>query len=296
MQTDSIEKKVFCQTPIGGFSGMKNNKVVSGVLTCNSWKCPACKVKKLKKLKARIYKGAIMNDVISKYGMKFCTLTFGGKEKRKEYLLNYSGRDENGKPIPIYDFTKMYEDMSEAFHKLIMALKKSWGKFHYFRVHEPHKDGIPHFHILFVGNNIIPMGFRDHIEQLWRFRYKFGFIKLNSKENPKQRVRFNNRKHAINYILKYMTKDIVTAGKYKRVFSASVGSMQKTQKMEWDYMQVIFGRVTDSGEIIEEVIPEMEHGFMETWLDNNLMFVPKDEVVQTIVDRHLNNILINREY
>jgi hypothetical protein len=175
--------------------------------------------------------------------MKFATLTLGGDKKRAEYLQS----DGN------YDLVKMHEDMSEGLHKMIMALKKRFGRFHYFKVVEPHQDGVPHYHILFVGNACIPRHFLGAMEKLWQQHYGFGWVKLN-------RIRWADRRHAINYILKYLTKNPKKPGFRKRLFTVSKGSLEPTHKKQWEITQIILGRVDDTGQIIEETIPEPVHG------------------------------------
>ena len=68
----------------------------------------------------------------------------------------------------------VYDIMTESFHKLIRALKKQYGEFHYFRVNELQKDGTPHFHVLLAGNAIIPKDILDSIEDKWRGHLWYG--------------------------------------------------------------------------------------------------------------------------
>ena len=67
-----------------------------------------------------------------------------------------------------------------------------------------------------------------------------GYVKINC-------VRFRDKKHAVRYMLKYITKDIQKVGKWKRIFSASRGSLTKIEKMDWFSVNVQIGRVTDRG-------------------------------------------------
>jgi len=112
--------------------------------------------------------------------------------------------------------------------------KKVYGKFHYFRICELQKDGTPHFHVLLVGNNIIPKSFLQSIESLWRSLYGLGFVKLNA-------VIFQDAVHAIRYMLKYVTKEIKTIGFSKRLFSSSRGAMAPTVKTSWNQVHVYQG-------------------------------------------------------
>lgn len=214
-----------CKYPVGAFSGITIDglKVIAGVLRCNRWDCPACHPRLKAKLYKRILSGPIANADVKKYGIKFLTLTYGGTESREETTRE-----------------KAYDEMSKAYHKMILALKKRYGHFHYFRVCELHKDGWPHFHVLLVGDNIAPKSLLPSIQALWCTKYGLGYVKLN-------KVDFNSAKHAINYMLKYITKDIKKVAPYKRIFTASVGAMLKTIKTEWQKIRVHMGFVQDRG-------------------------------------------------
>ncbi|CCK81150.1 rolling circle replication-associated protein [Desulfobacula toluolica] len=246
-QKSSFKK---CPNSIGAFSGITidGKKIVAGTLPCNSWHCPSCQKRLKKKLYRRILQGAIGDDLTSPYAFKFLTLTFGGKEARAQASTQLKEHNENlilerKEPLTLKEY--IYDIMVHNFHKLIRALKKKYGNFHYFRVAELHKDGIPHFHILFAGNAIIPKGILASIENLWRSKYGMGFVRINC-------VKFRDKKHAIRYMLKYITKDIQKIGKWKRIFSASRGSLVKIFKNDWLAVNVHVGHVTDKG--IEEMI------------------------------------------
>ncbi|HCY85774.1 MAG TPA: hypothetical protein DHV36_11625 [Desulfobacteraceae bacterium] len=234
-----------CPNPIGAFSGITidGKKVVAGSLRCNMWECRFCRERLKKKLFKRILTGAIGEELSSPYSLKFLTLTFGGTEARINAVLrlekeNKSRESEGEPPLSLKEY--IYNIMIHNFHKLIRALKKKYGQFHYFRVCELHKDGIPHFHILFAGDAIAPKHILDSIENLWRGFYGMGYVKINC-------VRFRDKKHAVRYMLKYITKDIQKVGKWKRIFSASRGSLTKIEKMDWFSVNVQIGRVTDRG-------------------------------------------------
>jgi hypothetical protein len=203
-----------CPHPIGVWSGRSSDghTVRAGTIPCNGWDCEVCGPRKKGKLFKRVLQGQISETVKSKYALKFGTFTFGGNEKRY-------GSD----PV------SAYEEMAVALHKMIRALKKRDGHFHYFKVCEAHQDGWPHFHILFAGDNIAPISFLESATKLWCELYGLGFIRINCK-------RFNDKKHAINYLLKYITKDIKPLAKYKRIFSASHGALVRVVKPVWQEM------------------------------------------------------------
>lgn len=251
-----------CPHPVGIHTGYipAENKVVTSKIACGSWSCPYCGKKKRKTLYNRMRNGNLISDNISKYGLKFATLTFGGEQDRKPFRVREKKYDKWGdcycgdyltqqvwnskkkafRTAYVYDVVKMYEIMSEKFSMLIEALRIHYPGFHYFRICENHVDGVPHFHVLFAGNSIIPKGFLDRVTLLWRHKYSLGFVKVNN-------VKFSDANHAINYLLKYLTKDIKSVGKYKRIFSASKGSLQKKGQKQWVNSTVIYGRTYPGG-------------------------------------------------
>ncbi len=66
--------------------------------------------------------------------------------------------------------------MNHNYHKLIRALKKRYGHFHYLKVVEPHGDGFPHFHVLLVGPGIAPKAVLQTIRDLWVDKYGMGNV------------------------------------------------------------------------------------------------------------------------
>lgn len=200
-----------CPHPVGAFSGISidGKKVVAGALNCNSRSCPHCGPILKKKLFARIIKGVMGDKDVPRFGRKFLTLTYGGETKRADSSPQQA-----------------YEEMAIAFHNTIKALRHRYGSFHYFRVCELHQDGWPHFHVMLVGETIAPKSLLAHIEHYWREQNGMGFVRLNC-------IDFKDGKHAANYMLKYITKDLKAVGKGKRVFTASVGALLRVVKKQW---------------------------------------------------------------
>lgn len=298
-----ITEKTRCQAVKGVYAGYDGDNVFSGPLRCKSWQCPVCGPKKVKQLRKRALNGDIALSAVPKYGVKFATLTFGGKEKRAGYIVrnNETGEQQsqwiNGQKYPVYDATRMYDEMMENFNRLRTALVKHFGRFMYFRVYELHKDGVPHLHVLFAGANIIPKSFYDVLQKLWK-KYDMGFVKLNVIRDRNGRVitRFNDARHAVNYLMKYMSKpeNIKTTGKYKRVFSSSRGALMPVQKKEWIQMQVIMGSFDDNGECQEKVIAEIEQFEIEhavSVFDCDGFGFKKPDLVGQIINRHLKNAM-----
>lgn len=279
-----------CQRCIGAFSGFDGEKVISGPLRCNSWICPDCQKRLKAKLKARILQGEICQQPISKYGLKFLTLTFGGTDARKPHIIMKNGEPLFIEGIPQYDATSIYDVMIGNFHKLIKALKKHYGHFHYFRVTETHKDGVPHFHILLVGNAVIPKSILRSIENLWCERYGMGFVKLNTPKEKTGKDYFNDAKHAINYMLKYITKDMMSAGRYKRVFSASRGSLVRLEKRKWEKMEIYMGKVDDNGIHEELIITDGDFAMLD--YGETVRFLRKDRIVTECINRLLNSAIV----
>lgn len=230
MSKDSSPLKK-CPYPVGAFSGITidGKKLVAGPLSCNSWNCPYCHDKMKKRLYRRVLKGVMGRDTGSEYSRKFLTLTYGGTHKR-------CGSD------PVI----AYEEMALAFHKLIKALRERYGHFDYFRVCELHKDGWPHFHVMLVGDSIAPKDVLDHVELYWREYYGMGFVRINC-------IKFKDAKHATNYMLKYITKDIQQVAKRKRIFSASRDALLRIEKMAWSGIWVYTGSVDPMGVPLHEI-------------------------------------------
>lgn len=275
-----------CPNAIGVYSGFDGEKIFSGVIRCGSWTCPFCGPRKLKQLRKRLLEGEISQQAISRYGAKFATLTFGGTEARSKYIIHEPAqenifpaqvqpketwRNNRFRPQmtkyynrkigqivtgPRYDLTAMYDFMMASFNKLRTALMKRFGKFMYFRIYEPHLDGVPHLHVLFVGDAVIPKNFLEAMTNLWS-KYGLGYVQLAAIKDKNGKVikNFKGVKHAVNYLLKYMTKGVKKAGRYKRVFSCSQKTLMPLSKKDWRSMKIIMGVVDDTGQdFVEEVI------------------------------------------
>lgn len=217
-----------CPHPVGAFSGvtLDGKKIIASPMGCNDWRCPFCGPRLKKKLFARVLKGVMGESDLPRYGRKFLTLTYGGWEKRSC-------------TTPL----EAYERMSKAWHNTVKALRHKYGNFHYFKVCELHQDGWPHFHVMLVGKTIVPKEIHEHIRHFWCDVNGMGFIRLNC-------IDFKDGKHATNYMLKYITKNIQKVGKGKRVFTASVGALVKLIKPEWQSVMVYLGSLDPSTESV----------------------------------------------
>lgn len=284
--SEKISESQGCPNALGVYSGYSDGKVFSGIIRCGSWTCPFCGPRKLKQLRKRLHEGEITKQAISRYGAKFATFTFGGTAARKPYIIFepavkaifpiqnqslvvwfenqirpqmhrfYSRKVGQYITGPRYDVTAMYDYMMTSFNKLRTALVKHYGKFMYFRVYEPHQDGVPHLHVLFIGDAVIPKSFLETMSKLWS-KYGLGFVQLAAikDKNGKPIRNFKDVKHAVNYLLKYMTKDVKKAGRYRRVFSCSQKTLLPLSKKDWKDMKIIMGVVDDVGkDFIEEVV------------------------------------------
>jgi len=305
-----------CQRVSGIYSGMVNDTVFSGPLRCNSWSCKTCAPKKRSKLVKRILNGPLCEKGVSKYAIKFVTLTFGGMTEREPYIKKdpetgepltqqiWDPKTKGFKTVPRYEVESMYDFMMDNFNRLRTALAKSYGKFKYFRIFEPHKDGVPHLHLLLVGKAIVPKSFRGSLEKLWQ-KYGMGFVKVNTiKDKTGRSIQyFNDVKHAVNYMLKYLTKDITKPGRYKRIFSCSQETLLKIEKKEWEVMQIIFGSFDDQGNIVERLIEdyEMEElilaelipracGSPATVFQTREYDIKKPDIVSIVMERHLSKL------
>jgi len=219
------EKPKQCPNPIGYHRGVGKYsepgkeqvwKAVRGPIPCNSWRCEVCGPRKKKQLKARLYRGQISQQEGRKgfrpspYSAKILTLTAPGAEWRARHTPE-----------------EAYRIMSANLSKLMDAMRKEYGnEFHYFKVVEPQGDGFPHFHILLKGEAIAPKGILDFIRRLWCKKYQMG--------NCDIQVMKHGLKGGVNYILKYMTKEMAPIMRGARIFSASHGALQrKERRWEW---------------------------------------------------------------
>jgi hypothetical protein len=216
-------------------------------LPCNSFQCSECSPHKTKELRARIFGGEMVAslDKVGKYGVKHVTLTAPGNPWRQQH-----------------DPQQILKIMQINFNKLMTALRKYYGKLYYLRVTEPHKDGVPHFHVLFVSPAIHSKGFGSHIESLWSKRYKMGFIK------PKL---IRGLEHGIYYITKYLTKGIKSIKKYQRIFSTGRNTleMKKKKLTKWIKRNMVFGMVDESGHIYEKTFDDELMRHMDELLKYN---------------------------
>jgi len=219
---------------IGFFQGVKrvSGNHLKGIrinLPCNSWNCEHCRPRKIKQLKIRCMQGEITEyankkGYRSKYNYKMLTLTVPGKAYRSKYT-----------PV------EALEHLSKNFDKLIRALKKKNGKeFHYLKVVEPQKDGYPHYHILMVGHAIATSEIYKQIKNLWMYKYEMGFFWLTLLDH--------GLGGGINYIFKYLTKEIKPIKENKRIFTASQGALMKKEKINWIRSEVYIGTVRGEGE------------------------------------------------
>lgn len=231
-----------CPNSPGVYSGIKidGKGLYVGRMSCNSWNCPYCHPILKRRLYKRIFQGALSDGSFTtkKHSLKFLTLTCPGKEYRN-------------KNTPI----EIYEEMVKSFDRLIKYLKGKYGTFHYFRVCELQQDGSPHFHVLFAGDSIVPIRLLEDIKWNWEEISGMGFVKLNSKLKEKG---FNNVKHAINYMLKYITKNIEKVGKNKRIFTCSRGALLKVDKLQCRSMLVHLGSVHHESSNVPDSFREID--------------------------------------
>jgi hypothetical protein len=134
--------------------------------------------------------------------------------------------------------------MNKFFEKLRKAMQKKWGRFHYLKITEPHKDGFPHFHVLIVGHAIASKEVLEHIRSLWTEKYGMGNIDLQ--------VLRKGLGAGVNYIMKYLTKSMKPIAKGFRIFTASKGALAKKQRPSWENCKFYLG-VRRKDELNEEI-------------------------------------------
>lgn len=201
---------------------------VRSQIPCNSWDCPVCNPRKVKKLRRRIFKGPIMQAFEKKdgygknpYMVKMFTLTCPGESYRASH-----------------DPAAADQEMKKNINRLMTAVRKKYGKnFHYVLFVEPQKkDGFPHYHILMAGPAIVPKSLYWYIRDLWQNHYSMGFIWVTVK--PK------NPAHAVRYITKYLTKLQRPMRKGGRLYTASKYALEPLPKKHfWIRNSVTLGRL-----------------------------------------------------
>lgn len=220
--------------------GIYLKKTITLVVRCGRWDCQICGLRKGKKLMRRALNGQIAidgkeNGFRDLYNFKLLTLTYGGSQKRQGVSPREAAKD-----------------MSKAFDKLIKAMRQEFGHFLYLKVFETHKDGWPHLHVLLVGKNIAPVEVRTYIEKLWRYKYHFGFIRLN--------CRPDSRTKAIAYVLKYLFKTPhVIQGVH--LFSSSRTALERVApklKRLWEQASLFSSHHWKHAEKFYELLHELE--------------------------------------
>lgn len=143
---------------------------------CKSYSCPICGKKKVLDLVDRL-----KTVDLKKY--RFFTLTL----KNKKNLV---------------DTEQNLQRVSKCFNKLNLALRKKpqYKGLEYFRVTEIGRDGMVHVHG--IVNKYIPSG---ELSTMW--------LKITKDSYITKIERIKNKRDAVNYLYKYLTKDTVVKDK-----------------------------------------------------------------------------------
>lgn len=138
---------------------------------CHSYSCPVCGKKKVLDLVAKL-----KSVDLTKY--RFFTLTLKNR-------MNLDNSEMNLKRV------------SDCYNKLNNNLrkKKQYKGLEYFRVTEIGKDGMVHIHG--IWNKYIPT---KELSEMW--------LKITKDSYIVKVERIKNKKDAVNYLFKYLTKDI----------------------------------------------------------------------------------------
>jgi hypothetical protein len=224
---------------------------------CNTYGCATCGPKKIRKLRARVFNGNLSQYVVAgreEFSVKFLTLTFPGGDRRKMT----SPEDAR-------------KEMAVAFHKLTRALKKRIGKFHHLKVFEEHKDGMPHLHVVLVGDAIRPKNVLQLVRDLWCEKYGMGYVDLRKVENLI---------HAVRYITLYLTKG---AKKLSGQFwSSSRGALERVFKVVKGQWATFVSLRSDATETSVPVTSDEAWALVDRM--HNLKFPPlRDRVLEGLV-------------
>lgn len=183
---------------------------------CNQWKCPKCSERKYRMLLERLRDGELLRQAERlvtddiKYGWLFITLSVPGQVYRKSHTK-----------------LEAVDELRKNGNKLITAMKKRYGKFHYIAVVEPQRDGYPHIHMLMVGEKRIPKSILAWLRKTWRDKYGMGEIDVEAKIKDRETGKMitpRNAWSAILYATKYMSKSPMTYHG-KNLFSYSRGAL-----------------------------------------------------------------------
>jgi hypothetical protein len=183
-------------------------------LSCDRWDCSWCSQRKYRKVISQLRSGELFKQAERlvgagvRYGWKFMTLTAPGESYR-------SGHTHIEAVVLLRD----------NFHKLMMAMKKRWGAYHYLCVVEAHRDGWPHLHALLVNNELkpIPKPILTWLLKVWIGKYGMGRVRLTAKVWDKDSRRWvapRDPWKAIYYATKYMTKSFTNYG-LKKAYTCS---------------------------------------------------------------------------
>jgi hypothetical protein len=218
-------------------------------IRCGRWDCPYCGPRKARRVFKRAMNGGIaaeaQKDGFRGYNIKLLTLTYGGKGKRAMSTPAEAARQ-----------------MQDAWAKLRKEITYLFGRFDFLKVFETHEDGWPHLHVVMCGENIASAKVLGEIQRLWRYRYGFGFVKLNWCQDPKR---------VLKYILKYLFK---CPGQFKkiRLFSASEGALvpvEKKEMKEWEEIKLVWRDASETfrecARLLDQLKDEEVHIEMEVF-------------------------------
>ena len=200
--------------------GVHGKSLLVFKIRCGRWDCPYCGPRKARRVFKRAMNGGIaaeaQRDGFRGYNIKLLTLTYGGKGKRATSTPAEAALE-----------------MQVGWAKLRKEIRHLFGGFDFLKVFETHEDGWPHLHVVLCGESIASAKVLGEIQRLWRYRYGFGFVKLNWCSDPKK---------ALKYILKYLFK---CPGQFKKIrrFSASEGALlgvEKREKREWEGSRLLW--------------------------------------------------------
>jgi len=195
-------------------------------IRCKKRSCSVCSRVNLNDTLKRAFNGELVKEADR-------LLKAGYKYPIKMFHLTLPGQDFLDSHTPL----ESLEILRKNQNKLLSALLKRYGKFHFLCVAEPHKSGYPHLHLLLVSENIANEKPLKFVRHLWIEKYHMGFVKVTVKNKGKL---IKDARQGIVYATKYMSKGLENFGYNKKLYSCSSGALAPRKDLTLDHGITLF--------------------------------------------------------